>query len=79
MQVLINDCPVDFELEQDRKVSDVINSISEWTRERDLVFYEMYIDDDCYPVDAAPDISLCRREGHQLHRAVKGGYRVFLG
>ncbi len=58
MQVLINDCPVDFELQQDKKISDVINSISEWTRDRDLVFYELYIDNDYYPIDSAPDTSL---------------------
>ena len=58
MQVLINDCPVDFELQQDKKISDVIISISEWTRDRDLVFYELYIDNDYYPVDSAPDASL---------------------
>lgn len=58
MQVLINDCPVEFELQQDKRISDVINSVSEWTRDRDLVFYELYIDDDYYPVDGAPDASL---------------------
>jgi|GEM_PF-210675 len=58
VQVLINDCPVDFELQQDKKISDVINSISEWTRDRDLVFSELYIDDDYYPIDGAPDASL---------------------
>ncbi len=58
MQVLINDCPVDFELQQDNKISDVINSISEWTRDRDLVFYELYIDDHSYPIDGAPEASL---------------------
>ncbi len=58
MQVLINDCPVEFELQQDNRISDVINSISEWTRDRDLVFYELYIDNDYYPVDGAPDASL---------------------
>jgi len=58
VQVMINDFPVDFQLEHDKKVSDIINSISEWTRERDLVFYEMYIDDGRYSVDTVPDISL---------------------
>jgi hypothetical protein len=58
VQVLINDCPVEFELQQDKKISDVINSISEWTRGRDLVFYELYIDDDYYPIDGVPDVSL---------------------
>ena len=58
VQVMINDFPVDFELQNDKKVSDIIQSISEWTRERDLVFYEMYIDDGRYSLDMVPDISL---------------------
>jgi hypothetical protein len=58
MQVMINDYPVEFQLEHDKKISDVIHSISEWTRERDLVFYEMYIDDGRYSLDMVPDISL---------------------
>ena len=58
MQVMINDFPVEFQLEHDKKISDVIHSISEWTRERDLVFYEMYIDDGRYSLDMVPDISL---------------------
>lgn len=55
---MINDCPVDFELEQDKKISDVINSVSEWTRQRDLVFYELVIDDNCYSIDGVPDTDL---------------------
>ncbi|OHD66243.1 MAG: hypothetical protein A2176_06420 [Spirochaetes bacterium RBG_13_51_14] len=58
MQVLINDCPVDFNLEQEKNVSDIIDSVSTWTRERDLIFYELYIDKDRYAIDTAPDISL---------------------
>ena len=55
---MINDCPVDFGLESEKNISDVINSVSAWTRERDLVFYELYIDDSLYPIDAPPDMSL---------------------
>jgi hypothetical protein len=58
VEVMINDCPVDFELERDKKVADIIESVSEWTRERDLVFFEMYVDDELYAIDAVPDISL---------------------
>lgn len=58
MEVLINDCPVDFELEREGKVSDVVKSVAEWTRERDLVFSELYVDDERYPADGAPDIGL---------------------
>lgn len=58
MQVLINDCPVDFKVDGGQKVSDVIDSVSAWTRERNLVFYELYIDDDRYAIDAVPDVGL---------------------
>ena len=58
MQVLINDYPVDFELEQERSVSDIISSVSEWSRERDLVFYELYINDDLFPLDRVPDVDI---------------------
>jgi hypothetical protein len=55
---MINDCPVEFGLEREKNVSDVIQSVSAWTRERDLVFYELYIDDGLYAIDAVPDKSL---------------------
>lgn len=58
VEVLINDCPVDFELEREGKVSDIVESVGEWTRERDLILFEIYVDDERFPVDAAPDISL---------------------
>lgn len=55
---MINDCPVNFGLESEKNIADVIHSISAWTRERDLVFYELYIDDNPYPIDAPPDRNL---------------------
>ena len=58
MQVLINDCPVSFELGQEQHVSDIVNSVSEWSRERDLIFYELYIDQDRYAIDRVPDANL---------------------
>lgn len=58
MQVLINDYPVDFELDQERSVSDIISSVSEWSRERDLVFYELYINNDLVSLDRVPDVKI---------------------
>ncbi|MBN2159334.1 MAG: hypothetical protein JW807_08050 [Spirochaetes bacterium] len=58
MQVLINDCPVDFKLDGGQKVSDVVESVSAWTRERNLIFYELYIDNDRFAIDAVPDMGL---------------------
>lgn len=56
VEVLINDCPVEFKLDRDKNISDIIDSISEWTRERDLIFYELYINDDLYSIDKLPKI-----------------------
>jgi len=58
VQVMINDCPVEFGLESEKNIADIVNSVSAWTRERDLIFYELFIDDRPYPVDAPPDRSL---------------------
>lgn len=58
MKVQINNCPVAFELEREETVSDVISSVSQWARERNLVFLETEIDEKSYLVDSIPDISL---------------------
>ena len=58
MQVMINDCPVDFELGGGGNISDIVDSISDWSRERDLIFYELYIDEDRYAIDKLPDVTL---------------------
>ena len=58
MKVQINSCPVAFELEREETVSDVISSVSQWARERNLVFLETEIDEKSYLVDSIPDISL---------------------
>lgn len=56
MEVRINDCPVDFELEGNERIPDVIDSISSWIGARNLVLYELVIDDERYPVDGPPDM-----------------------
>lgn len=58
MEIQINDYPVDFELTGEQTISDVINSISEWTQQRDLIFTQAGINDTNYPIDKLPDISL---------------------
>jgi hypothetical protein len=58
VKVQINNCPVTFEFEREETVSDVISSVSQWARERDLVFLETEIDEKSYLVDHIPDISL---------------------
>ncbi len=58
MEVQINDYPVDIELDDEKKITDLVKSISEWARERDLVFYRVYIDDEPFMIDEVPDREL---------------------
>ncbi len=56
MKLLLNNFAVDFKLEAERTVAEVTRSVSEWARDRDLIFYEFFLDGDHYYVDAAPDV-----------------------
>ena len=58
MEIQINHYPVDFKLEGEKTITDVINSISEWTQQRDLVFTEAVINKENYSIDNLPDIPL---------------------
>jgi len=58
MKIQINSSPVGFELQNEKTVSDVINSMYKWTQQRDLVFVEAKVDDQSYFIDEIPDISL---------------------
>ncbi|MDY6968346.1 MAG: hypothetical protein SVR08_06800 [Spirochaetota bacterium] len=58
MEVQINNCPVSFELENEKTVSDVIESMNEWIKERALVFTNALIDEKSYFIDDLPDIPI---------------------
>ena len=58
MEIQINDYNVDFEFEEEKTISEVIDSISEWTQQRDLVFTEARINDENYSIDNMPNIPL---------------------
>ena len=58
MEVHINNYPVDVELQGENTVVDVVNSVFNWARERDLIFTEAYINETCYPMDRIPEISI---------------------
>ncbi len=58
MDIRINSCPINFQLENEREVGDVIGSISQWARERDLIFVEAHIDDMSYALDTIPTMPL---------------------
>jgi len=58
VEICINNYPVDFELEGEETVSDIVDSISQWARERELIFTEVHIDDERYYIDELPQGSL---------------------
>jgi len=58
VEILINSYPVDFSLEHEKDLPDIVNSISSWASERDLVFSEVIIDGDLHGVDSVPGIAL---------------------
>lgn len=58
MEVQINSCTIDYELENEETVSDVIGGVQKWLSERDLVFVEAEIDDQNYLIDNIPNSPL---------------------
>ena len=62
MEIQINDCPVDFELINEKTVGEVVDSIVDWTQQRNLIFTETSINNSCYSIDKIPDIPLDKVE-----------------
>ncbi len=58
MDIRINSLPVNFSLENEKSVAEVIASVSGWARERELVFTEARINDEPYMVESLPDMPL---------------------
>lgn len=58
MDIRINSLPVNFSLEDEKSVAEVIASVSGWARERELVFTEARINDEPYMIESLPDMSL---------------------
>jgi cell division protein ZapA (FtsZ GTPase activity inhibitor) len=55
MEIQINGHPVEFVLEKEKNLKDVVQSISQWARERELIFSEVWADDVRYAVDNVPE------------------------
>lgn len=55
MQIYINDYPVEFTVENESRLSEVIKSISDWAAGRELVFSEAVVDGTFYSVEDIPD------------------------
>lgn len=55
MQLLINDHPVDFTIEKESTVKDVMSSVHNWASERSLIFSGAIVDGVLYQPDTAPE------------------------
>ena len=58
VQVQINSYPINFELEGEKSVRDVVASVSQWARERNLIFVETEIDQERYDIDSIPELEI---------------------
>lgn len=54
MELLINNCAVDFQLDKERTAKDVVVSVADWTQQRGLVFLQAEIDEKNYYIDDIP-------------------------
>jgi hypothetical protein len=58
MNILINGYGVDFALENEKNVKEVCASILDWTKKRDMIFTDLYIDGELYSMDSLPDMDI---------------------
>lgn len=58
MEIQINGHPIDFTLEKENSLDHLVDSISAWARERDLIFTEAWVDDQKHSVDSMPPTPL---------------------
>jgi len=56
MEIRINSYPVDIVLENEKTANDVVVSISEWIKQKNLILSGIDIDEKEYPVNAIPDL-----------------------
>jgi len=56
MEIRINDYPVDIVLDNEKTVNDVIVSISEWIKQKNLILSGIEIDGEEHQVNAIPDL-----------------------
>jgi len=58
MDIQINNFPVEIELEEEKTVKDVVDSISDWVNERELIFIGIDIDGNHFGIDEVPELSI---------------------
>ena len=58
MDIQINNFPVEITLEEEKTVKDVVDSISDWVNERELIFIGIDIDGNHFGIDEVPELSI---------------------
>ncbi|MCX7678022.1 MAG: hypothetical protein N2316_02270 [Spirochaetes bacterium] len=58
MEIQINGYPIEFALEKEKSVKDVVESLTAWAKDRELIFSEIWVDNARYFVEDAPNFSL---------------------
>lgn len=58
MEIQINNYPVEIELEEEKTIKDVVNSISQWVNERELIFLGIDIDGNYFGLEEVPELSI---------------------
>jgi hypothetical protein len=58
VEILVNNYPVDFTIENEKTAPDVVDSILKWCRQKDLILSMVYIDDEIFALDQIPDRSI---------------------
>ncbi len=55
MEIQINGHPVEFTLEKEKNVKEVVNAVSQWARERELIISEVQLGDEIFSMDDVPE------------------------
>ncbi|MCL2025941.1 MAG: hypothetical protein FWG92_03955 [Leptospirales bacterium] len=55
MEIRINNQPIDYKREKEKKLADIASSIIKWTNERELVVFRVEVDNEVLDIDALPD------------------------
>ncbi|MFH0976094.1 MAG: hypothetical protein V1874_09970 [Spirochaetota bacterium] len=58
MEILINGCPLNIELNDDWTLHDVISFVADWSYQRDLIFTEAAVNNKSYAIDTLPNFSI---------------------
>jgi len=58
VDILINNCSIEFELDNEKTLTDIVSSVSQWAAQRNLVFLDVEVDGDSYSLDSIPDMEL---------------------